>query len=150
MKNILKPLTIMVAGGALGFVFLAAGAGVTGARPWHTDSTAAAAATQMFPMVAEVHTQEMPGEMHGGMAMGREKMSGDMMAQHQETAKLIDRIVNDFAAIENEKGPAALKSKLAEHGALLKELQGKIKECMTTCPMMNSTMGGNMSDKQSK
>jgi hypothetical protein len=59
-------------------------------------------------------------------------MSGDMMTQmpkmmmgQTETGKLVDQLVKSFTAIEAEKDPAALKGKLAEHGALLKELQTK-------------------------
>jgi hypothetical protein len=175
MKNTLKWLSIVVAGGTLGFIMLVAVVIVTGARPWHTypnpDPTAAAGATQIFPMVAEVHAQETSEEMmHGGMAMEQGMMQGEtameqgmmsgrmgMMAQHQETAKLLDHVVASFAAIEAEKDPAALKTKLTEHGALLKQLQsksqesmsmmGKMQEHMKTCPMM---IGGMMSSETSK
>lgn len=46
-----------------------------------------------------------------------------MMARHEEIGKLIDRLQKSFAVLENEKDPVQLKKELAEHGALLKELQ---------------------------
>ena len=59
-------------------------------------------------------------------------MSPDMMAQHQkmmsehaEIGKLINQLVKDFSALENEKDPALLKKKLAEDEAMLKQLQTK-------------------------
>ena len=58
----------------------------------------------------------------------RNEMKDGMMAQQAEVATLVDQIVKGFAAIENENDSAALKSKLAEHGKLVKELQAKIQE----------------------
>ena len=59
-------------------------------------------------------------------------MSPDMMAQHQkmmsqhaEIGKLIEQLVKDFSALENENDPALLKKKLAEDNATLKQLQSK-------------------------
>ena len=60
-----------------------------------------------------------------------------MMSQHEEMGKLIDQLVKSFSALENEKDPALLKKDLAEHGALLKELQSKFQH--------NSGMTGQMS-----
>lgn len=56
----------------------------------------------------------------------KHEMKGGMMAEHAEAAKLADQLVAGFAAIENEKDPAALQAKLAEHGKLLKDLQAKL------------------------
>ena len=75
-----------------------------------------------------------PGQM-GQSGMSGGMMSHDMMAQHQkmmtqheEMGKLIDQAVKSFAALENEKDPALFKKGLAEHGALLKELQSKFQQ----------------------
>lgn len=67
--------------------------------------------------------QTMPGhdQMQG---MGSQQMQ-HMMAQHEEMEKLIDQLVKDFTALENEKDPAVLKEKLAEDSALVKQLQTK-------------------------
>jgi hypothetical protein len=164
MKKTLKPIGLLAAGGALGFIMLAAAALVTGARPWQSrpypDVVSAAGPAQTVPMTSGMHAEKMPeGMMEGGMATGQGMMSGGMamMAQHQETAKLIDQLVASFAAIDAEKDPAVLKGKLAEHGTLLKQLQaksqesmrmmGKIQEHMKTCPMMTGAM---MSGETSK
>ena len=71
---------------------------------------------QMGQMMAQMN--QMTGQMMGQM--------GQMMTTRGEVAKLTDQLVNDFAAIENEKDATALKAKLAEHGKLLKELQAKL------------------------
>jgi hypothetical protein len=52
-------------------------------------------------------------------------MSEGMMARHQEVEKLVDRLVNSFSALKNERDPERLESQLREHGALLGELQSK-------------------------
>lgn len=49
-----------------------------------------------------------------------------MMAQHEDIAKLVNRLENSFAILENEKDPALLKKELVEHGALLKDLESKV------------------------
>jgi hypothetical protein len=86
--------------------------------------------------------QQMPmapsAGMQGGMAM-----CSQMMTQHQEMATLTQKILDSFASLQNEKDPATLQKKLAEHGALLKELQTK-ESTMQTCPMMQGGQMGNM------
>lgn len=72
----------------------------------------------------------------------------EMAAHHQEMEKLIDYLFHSLAAMEVEKDPAALKDKLANHRALLEQLQTKVTKCsgmmeqmgehMKTCPMMKS------------
>jgi len=91
------------------------------------------------------------GKMGGGM------MSAGMMPQmhrmtmgQNDTDKLVDRIVNSFAAIEAEKDPAALKAKLAEHGSLLKELQAKVQSQSRGMDMMQRMMSGSMMGGEQK
>jgi hypothetical protein len=67
----------------------------------------------------------------GGSTPAAAPKSADMMcdkmkAEANETGKLADQLVKDFAALQAEKDPAALQQKLVAHGALLKELQAKI------------------------
>jgi Fe-S cluster assembly scaffold protein SufB len=70
-------------------------------------------------------------------------MSGmhQMMAGNSETAKLVDRLVTGNAAIQAEKDPAVIQKKLAEQGALLKELQTRLQ---AQTQMMQQHMGGVM------
>ena len=75
----------------------------------------------------------------------KDEMKGGMMAARAEAGKLADQLVTNFAAIENEKDPAALKEKLAEHGRLLKELQAKLQG---SAQMMESMKGKMMGKKQ--
>jgi hypothetical protein len=64
-----------------------------------------------------------------------------MMTQHQEIGKIIDRLLESSSAMENEKDPVLLRKELAEHGALLKELQSKFQE---NSKMMGMSMMGTM------
>ena len=69
-----------------------------------------------------------------------------------ETGKLVEQLLQNLAAIEAEKDPAALKTKLAEHGALLKEFQAKVQHQGHMMEMMQHMMGGGMmaGDEQKK
>src|ERR1700674_134475 len=49
-----------------------------------------------------------------------------MMTTQQEVSTLANQLLKSFATIENEKDPTVLQKKLAEHGALLKELQTQL------------------------
>ena len=61
---------------------------------------------------------------------------------------LANLLLKSFATIENEKDPTVLQKKLAEHGALLKELQTQLQgqsqmmEKMRGHMMMGHMMGG--------
>lgn len=73
------------------------------------------------------------------------KMGAMMMSckdEAAETSKLAGQLQKSFEAIEAEKDPAALKTKLAEHGDLLKEMQAKIDAHTHRMEMMHNMMGG--------
>jgi hypothetical protein len=74
-----------------------------------------------------------PGMMSAGM-MG---MMGQMTNHHQQMSDLMNKLMESMAAIQKEKDPEALKSKLAEHSALLKEMHDQM--------MQQGTMMQNMS-----
>lgn len=57
---------------------------------------------------------------------------------HMQAGKLADELLASFAALEQEADMAALKLKLAAHGALLKQLKTTTGQ---KCPMMEH-MGG--------
>lgn len=91
---------------------------------------------------------------------GSMMMHSQMMKDQNETKALVDQLMKNFAAIEAEKDPTALKSKLAEHGALLKELQTKVQARSQMMDQMTEMMhkegaakggpmGGQMMKKQS-
>ena len=79
-----------------------------------------------------------PGMMSGGM-MG---MMGQMTKHHQQMSDLMNKLMESMAAIQNEKDPEALKSRLAEHSALLKEMHDQM--------MQQGTMMQNMSGMMKK
>jgi uncharacterized protein HemX len=84
------------------------------------------------------------------MAGGMKSQMPQMMMEQNETAKLVDQLQKSFTAIEDEKDPAALKQKLAVHGALLKELQTKIRSQSHRMEMMQHMMDGSMMGGQVK
>ena len=105
----------------------ATGLFITGAAAQHEGHTQGQAAPEADKADA--------GKM-GGM------MQQMMMKDQAATSKLVDQLVQGFAAIEAEKDPAVLTQKLAEHGALLKELQVKVQAHSQMMEMMQHMMGG--------
>lgn len=87
-----------------------------------------------------------PDTKSSGMMSGEmmPRMMPQMMMGQTDTAKLTDVLLKSFAAIEAEKDPAALKAKLAEHGALLKQLQAKVESQSHMMEMMQHMMSGSM------
>ncbi len=88
------------------------------------------------------------GMMGGGMMGGG--TTGQMMAHHQQMTELMNKLMQSMTAIQNEKDPAALRTKLAEHQALLAQMrdqmtqQGGMMQNMSgqaqrNCPMAGST-----------
>lgn len=115
-------------------------------------SVAPQSSTQSTPS----QNQTQPGMMHQGM-MGQGGMSGGMMGQgkmdggtmgmmgqmsthHQQMTTLMNKLMQSMPAIQSEKDPAALKSKLAEHDALLKQMRAE----MTKQGAMMKNMSGQM------
>ncbi|MBZ5641444.1 MAG: hypothetical protein LAO19_01675 [Acidobacteriia bacterium] len=77
--------------------------------------------------------QGMMGGNQGMMGQGQGMMGGDMpmmMSQmathHQEMTTLMSKLMESMKAIQAEKNPAALKSKLAEHQALLEQMHSRM------------------------
>lgn len=73
-----------------------------------------------------------------------------MKTMQDESAKLADELLKSFAAIEQEKDPAALKTKLAEHGKLLHELQEKLQSQSQMMDRMHQMMDGSKMGSQPK
>ncbi len=95
------------------------------------------------------------GKASGDMAMPATSMPGmsptmmqQMMAQREkmttqqaEIRKLLDQLNSGVAAMQKEKKPGALEKKLAEHAALLKQLQAKFQPG-AEMPMMGMMCSG--------
>ena len=73
--------------------------------------------------------------MVGGGMMG---MMGQMSSHHQQMFRLMEKLMASMKAIEEEKDPTALQSKLSEHRALLEQMHAQMNQ-------EGSLMGG-MSD----
>jgi len=83
----------------------------------------------------------MGGDMKMGMMMGM--AMGQMMARHQQMTETMNKLMQSMTAIQNEKDPAALKSKLAEHRALLEQMRnGMMQQDGMMQNMMQRMMGG--------
>jgi hypothetical protein len=78
--------------------------------------------------VAAQHPQHHPAQTTP-KAESKGDTSGVMMAQHQEMEKPIDYLLHSLAAMEVERDPAAMSSKLVNHRSLLEELQSKVNQC---------------------
>ncbi len=72
--------------------------------------------------------------MMGGSVTG---MMGRMTTHHQQMSALMNRLMQGMAAIQNEKDPEALKTKLAEHQALLAQMQSEMMRQGRTMQMMS-------------
>jgi hypothetical protein len=85
--------------------------------------------------------QSRQGMMGGGMK--GTNMMGPMEMHHQQMLDVMNKLMRSMAAIQNEKDPEALKQKLAEHSALLKQMQdqmtqqGKMMRSMSGMTMRN-------------
>jgi hypothetical protein len=82
--------------------------------------------------------QSQPGMM--GTAGGMMGMMGKMKGNQQQMFHLMQKLMTGMKAIEDEKDPAALKSKLAEHQALLNHMHAQ----MTQQGIMMSDVSGMM------
>jgi|GEM_PF-3391587 len=91
--------------------------------------------------VAAQHAVQSQGGMMSPDMMTQHQQ---MMSQHQDLGKLIDQLNKSFAALENEKDPAVLKNKLAEHGELLKQLQTKFQQSAGMMGMTGQMMEHSM------
>ena len=78
--------------------------------------------------------QNAPAEMQCPMMTGGQQH----MPIHQEMAKLMDDLQKSTAALQKETDQTALKKKLSEHAALIKQLQTKFEQCSQQCSHMMS------------
>jgi hypothetical protein len=123
-------------------IAVATGLLVTGAVAQHEEHHQDQAA-QPPASAAEKGDANKPGGTMPGNMMSQ---MPQMMAGQNETAKLVDRLMTSFAAMEAEKNPAARKNQLVEHGLLLKELQAKVQTQSHMMDMMQQMMAGSMMD----
>jgi hypothetical protein len=83
-----------------------------------------------------------PGIMGSGRdMMGTDAMMSRMTAHQEAVCKTMDKLMESMTAIENEKDPAALKSKLAEHRALLEQMRDQVLQ-QNMMQSMIQEMGG--------
>ena len=122
-------------------VTIAMGQFLTSAMAQHEDHQHGQAATP-----ADKSDTGKPGAMMSGGMMSMPQM----MKEQEETVKLVEQLTKSFAAIEAEKDPKILKEKLAEHGALLKELEAKVQGHAQKMEMMHHMMGGSKMGEDTK
>jgi hypothetical protein len=78
------------------------------------------------------------GVMGQGMTgQGMTGMMGQMSTHHQTMTTLMNKMMESMAAIQDEKDPEALKSKLAEHQALLNQMRSQMMQQGKMMQMMN-------------
>ncbi len=98
-------------------------------------------------VIAAQHPEHNPAQ-PTPKAESKAAKPGAMMTLHQEMHTFVDQLIQSFTALEQEKDPEVLKKKMAEHRALLQQLQSKLKQCSETmgkmrkhmkkCPMLRS------------
>ena len=120
----------------------------------------AAQKAQQDPQGQTTQGQSTPGMMGGGMMgqsadqrqgmmgqgmMGQGMMGtmGQMTTHHQQMSALMSKLMESMAAIQNEKDPEALKSKLADHRALLDQMHGQMMRQGKMMEMMSSQVNAN-------
>jgi hypothetical protein len=109
----------------------------------------AAQKSQQNPQDQITKGQSTPGMMGGGMM-------GQMTTHHQQVSTVMNQLMESMAAIQNEKDPEALKSKLAEHQALLNQMhsqmmqQGKMMQMMSGQIKTNCPEGGDVNKAPSQ
>jgi hypothetical protein len=96
------------------------------------------------------------GQGQGMMGGGMMGMMGQMTTHHQQMSSLMNKMMANMTAIQNEKGPATLKSKLAEQQSMLNEMhnqmsqQGKMMQMMSGQMKTECPAGGAVSNPPSK
>lgn len=83
--------------------------------------------------------QTNSGMMGQGAGQGQ-GMMGQMTTHHQTMIALMNKLMESMAAIQSEKDPEALKSKLAEHQALLNQMHGQMMQQGKRMQMMSGQM----------
>ena len=86
----------------------------------------------------------------GSCPMCPATMTQQNMPMHQDMAKLIDQVEKSAIALQKETNPVALKKKIADHVALVKELQEKFQQCSEHCNQMMQMGPGSMGDMGKK
>lgn len=79
----------------------------------------------------------MMGQGQGMMGQGMMGMMGQMSTHHQQMMTLMNKMMESMAAIQSEKDPEALKSKLAEHQALMNQMRSQMMQQGKMMQMMN-------------
>ena len=110
----------------------------------------AAQRSQKDPQDQTTQDQSKPratgqGMMGDGMMMGMMMgMSmGQIAAHHEEMTETMNKLMQSMAAIRNEKDPEALKSKLAEHQALLDRMRSQMMQQGNRMHMMSGNIKSN-------
>ncbi len=125
----MKARMIATATLAAALVAIAVGAGAQNSpsdQSKKDDSTQSHAGPGMMGGGMMGQGQGMMGGQGQGMMMGQDGMTGQMQAHHQQMTALMNKLMDSMAAIQSEKDPEALKSKLAEHHKLLEEMRGQM------------------------
>jgi ElaB/YqjD/DUF883 family membrane-anchored ribosome-binding protein len=132
----------------MGMLAAVLGAFTVGAAAQHEEHHPQSQTNQPLAQNVPTPAPSQSGMMNGGkmadgmMGMMMNMMMGQvdqMMTQHQQMNDTMNKLMQSMAAIESEKDPAALKTKIAEHRALMEQMRGQM---MQQGGMMQMMMGG--------
>jgi len=131
--------TILKMGMLIGVLVLFAAGAVAQHEEHYPDSHATQPQAQTPTQSGTAGSGMMSGGMMGMMMNMMMGQMGQMMAQSQQMNDTMNKLMQSMTAIENEKDPAALKAKVAEHRALMEQMRGQM---MQQGGMMQMMMGG--------
>jgi uncharacterized protein HemX len=106
----------------------------------------AAKQSQKDPTDQTTSGQSMPGMMGQGRGMmngGMMGMTKQMTTHHRQMSALMNKLMASMTAIQNEKDPQELKSKLAEHQALLNQMHSEMMQQGKMMQMMSGQVNNN-------
>ena len=85
-----------------------------------------------------------PGMMSQNMMgmMGMTDMMSQMTKQHKDMSDQMNKLMQSMTALQNEKDPAVLKSKLAEHAALVAQMRTRMMQAGDMMQRMSGMMSG--------
>jgi hypothetical protein len=98
--------------------------------------------TQEYKTQAQVQPGQATPSSPSGMMRG-----GMMMGQNQQMSDSINKMIENMAAIQNEKDPAKMKAMMAQQNTMLEHMRNQMMQqdsamqnmsgmMMKTCPMM--------------
>lgn len=129
----------------MGMVALMLAAFTGGAVAQHEEHHPEGQATQPQATQPKTENSMQPGTAGPGMMGG---MMAMMMGQNQQMGDMSNKLMQNMAAMQNEKDPAKMRSMMAEQSAMMQQMRDQMMQqrgmmqnmsgMMSNCPMMGA------------